>query len=101
MSKNKTPAPTTLATIDPNDLSAASGGRRAAAGGSSRRASDDAILDALRDVRSALKDMGANAAANANNNNSSNSMMMMLMSSLLNNNNSQPQVICSGRKGRC
>lgn len=100
MSKNKIPAPTTLATIDPNDLSAASGGRRAAAGSSSRRASDDAILDALRDVRSALKDMGANAAANANNN-QSNNMMMMLMTTLLNNNNSQPQVICAGRKGRC
>lgn len=85
----KPPPPSALPTIDLDALSTASGGRRAAGASSSRGVTDDRILDALRDVTSALKDLGTKQAAATSNTGSNDSMMMMMtmMTSLLGNQN--------------
>jgi hypothetical protein len=85
MSKQQPPA---LATIDLDALSTAAGGRRAA-GASSSRVADDRILDALRDVTSALKDLGTKQAAATSNTSNNDSMMLMMtmMQGLLGNQN--------------
>ncbi|MEZ4359547.1 MAG: hypothetical protein R3B48_05155 [Kofleriaceae bacterium] len=75
MSKRQPSMPSTLTTIDPSALSAASGGRRAASASTSR-ASDDRILDALRDVTSALKDLGNKTATSSTNNNDNSTMLL-------------------------
>lgn len=87
MSKKQPPA--TLEAIDLDALATASGGRRAAGASSSSRANDDRILDALRDVTSALKDLGTKQTAAASNTGNNDSMMMMMtmMQSLLSNQN--------------
>ncbi|MEZ4404359.1 MAG: hypothetical protein R3B06_30340 [Kofleriaceae bacterium] len=46
-----------FATIDPAALETVTGGRRAAAS-TSRSASDDRLMDALNDIKSALSDLG-------------------------------------------
>lgn len=80
------PQPPALDTIDLDALSTASGGRRAAsAGSSSRYGADDRILDALKDVTLALKDLSTKSSQPQSNDNSA--MMMTLMTSLLSQNN--------------
>lgn len=81
------PQPPALATIDLDDLSSASGGRRAASSSSSSRyASDDRIMDALKDVTMALKDLSTKSTQN--NGSDNNAMMMTLMTSLMSQQNS-------------
>ncbi len=78
--------PTSLETLDLDALSTASGGRRAAGASSSRYAADDRILDALKDVTMALKDLSTKQSQPQSNDNSA--MMMTLMTTLLSQNNS-------------
>jgi hypothetical protein len=95
MSKKPT-AP--LAAIDSSSLATAAGGRRAAGSSRSRYGSEDAMLDALRDVKSALTEIGSRS------NNGNNDMMMtMLMAKMMQGNQAPaaPQVInCGGGKRR-
>jgi hypothetical protein len=99
MSKKKTPAP--LPSIDSSDLETAAGGRRAAGSLGSRSANNDLMLDAIRDVKDAIKDAG-------NRPNQGNEMMTTLMMAKLMQGNQQqaapqPQVVClgGGKRGRC
>jgi hypothetical protein len=93
MSKSTAP----LATIDSSALSTASGGRRAA-GSTSRgsSASDDRILDALRDVKSALVQLGNNKG------NDNSAMFTTLLTTMFSNQQQQaaPQVICGNGRRR-
>lgn len=88
------PQPPALATIDLDDLSSASGGRRAASASSSssRYGADDRIMDALKDVTMALKDLSTKSTQNTGND--SNAMMMTLMTTLM----SQQQSGCNRRR---
>jgi hypothetical protein len=98
MSKKKPTAQ--LPSIDSSDLETAAGGRRAAGSLGSRSANNELMLDAIRDVKDAIKDVG-------NRPNQGNDMMTTLMMAKLMQGNQQaapqPQVVClgGGKRGRC
>jgi hypothetical protein len=89
------PQPPALATIDLDALSSASGGRRAASSNSSsssRYGADDRILDALKDVTMALKELSTKSTQTNGNDNSA--MLTTLMTTLM----SQQQSGCNRRR---